>query len=484
MNFLECLFPGKNESRISPSTRLFVRITFSLLLISALLCFVIGGVFFSQYKKSVSFAELDKGWLLLRHFSLAARTILWEGDNSGLNILTAEYSTDEAVLYLAVVDHSQNILAHSDSSQVGSKYPLTSRIAEKLHSPQFTTFEGIFSGKPVYELARPLRFQDKILGTAYLGLSQQYIEDVVDAESMAFLKSLFLPFLILLMPALVLSFLLAAWIKFPFYKLLPAVQGICRGNFNVRLDLPGNNELSDQDSEVNHLSNNLRLKEQMKTDVAEYLDCTALDKMLGTPRENGSYASRRQVTVLYAGIAGFGEYASHSKAEEVVAALNEYIGIATSTIFAHGGYVDKFMGDAVVGIFGVSVYHEDHTRRAVRAAWEFQTLLREHEGNSTRVLGKVRIGMSSGVVLSGNIGPVSRIEYSSIGETIKEAFWLNSLAAEKEIIISKNIYQIIKDVAFVEPLTPQKLIGHEGVIESYRLQNFVEPLSGKVPVAK
>ena len=127
-------------------------------------------------------------------------------------------------------------------------------------------------------------------------------------------------------------------------------------------------------------------------------------------------------------------------------------------------------------VITVSVFREDHTRRAVRAAWEMQSVLREHDKGDNQILAKVRIGMSSGVVLSGNIGSVSRVEYSSIGESIKEAFWLNGLAEEREIVISKGIYQIIKDIAYAEPLTPQKLIGHEGVLESYRLQRFEDPL--------
>ena len=112
-----------------------------------------------------------------------------------------------------------------------------------------------------------------------------------------------------------------------------------------------------------------------------------------------------------------------------------------------------------------------------------QSLLRQHDKGSNKVLGKVRIGMSSGVVLSGNIGSVSRIEYSSIGESIKEAFSLNGLAESKEIIISKSIYRLIKDDACVETLTPQKLIGHEGVLESYRLQSLNETSQANMQVA-
>lgn len=471
MNLFESLFPRKNDSGIRRRIPLFVRIFVTLLSILVLLVFALGGAFYDRYNDTLNQSVINKGKLTLAHLSLTSKMILLEGDLSRLILLASDYARDEAVSFISVVDHNQIILAHTDPSRVGENYNETAADTKQ--------HEGT-----VYELSQPLSLQNKILGTAYVGLSQQYISDFVDVESSALLKSFFLPLLILLLLVFSLAIFLTAWIKFPLYKIMTAIQGIRRGDLNFQLDLSDNNEFGDLASEVRQLSNNLRVKEQTKSDVADYLNCTSLERILETSQSNGSsYASRRQVTILYAGIVGFGEYASHTKAEEVVEALNEYIGIATNTILAQGGYVDKFMGDAVVGIFGVSVYREDHTKRAVRAAWELQKVLREHDVGRNQLLGKIRIGMSSGVVLSGNIGSASRVEYSSIGESIKEAFWLNGQAEAKEIIISKSIYQLIKDIACVEPLTPQKLIGHEGVLESYRLRSLNDSSQADMQVA-
>ena len=465
MNLLKSLFLRKNDSKIRRRIPLFVRIFATLLSVLVLFVFVLGGAFYDRYNDTLNQSVINKGRLTLAHLSLTSKMILLEGDLSRLNLLASDYTHDEAVSYISVVDHNQTILAHTDSTRVGEKYS---------DGPETVADTNQHEGT-VYALSQPLSFQDKFLGTVYVGLSQRYINNYVDVESSTLLKSFFLPLLILLLLIFSLSIFLTAWIKLPLYKILTAIQGICRGDFSFQLDVSGNNEFGDLAAEIRQLSNYLRVEEQTRTDVADFLNCTTLERILETSQSNGSsYASRRQVTILYAGIIGFGEYASHTKAEEVVEALNEYIGIATNTILAHGGYVDKFMGDAVVGIFGVSVYREDHTRRAVRAAWELQKVLSEHDKGRNQLFSKIRIGMSSGVVLSGNIGSASRVEYSSIGESIKEAIGLNGLAEAKEIIISKSIYQIIKDVACVEALTPQNLVGHEGVLESYRLQSFDE----------
>ena len=177
MNLLESLFSRKNEPGARRRVPLFVRITITLLAILALLYFVIGGVFLSLYKESLAYGELNKGWLTLNHLSSAARTNLLEEDSLSLSVLTADYAAADAVLYTTVVDHTQSILAHSDPSQVGSKYSPADRISETIQDPEFTTYERLVAGQRAYELSQTLRFQDKFLGTAYLGLSQNYIND-------------------------------------------------------------------------------------------------------------------------------------------------------------------------------------------------------------------------------------------------------------------------------------------------------------------
>ena len=86
----------------------------------------------------------------------------------------------------------------------------------------------------------------------------------------------------------------------------------------------------------------------------------------------------------------------------------------------------------------------------------------------SQLLSNVCIGISSGVVLSGNIGSHSKVEYSSIGESIKEAYCLIGLGQPGDIILGEGVYSQMKDLVEVEPLPVQKSIGTGEAIKSYR----------------
>ena len=237
-----------------------------------------------------------------------------------------------------------------------------------------------------------------------------------------------------------------------------------------------NNELGDLAHALNDLSG--KLAEQLgqtQEKLEQYLKFSSLNRILESPVSKGeSYAVRRQVAILFAGVKGFGSYASTEKPEEVVRSLNKYISIVTGVISQHGGYVDKVIGDAVVGIFGVSLYRENHTQRAIRAAVELQQALSTSGKNESQLLSNVCVGISSGIVLSGNIGSHSKVEYSSIGESIKEAYWLIGLGGPGEIILGEAIFGQMKDLVQVEALEPQKIIGSADPLKSYRFLNLIE----------
>ncbi|MCJ7601392.1 MAG: hypothetical protein MUO63_07790, partial [Desulfobulbaceae bacterium] len=84
----------------------------------------------------------------------------------------------------------------------------------------------------------------------------------------------------------------------------------------------------------------------------------------------------------------------------------------------------------------------------------------------------VCVGISAGIVLSGNIGSHSKVEYSSIGESIKEAYWLIGLGEPGEIILAEGIYSQIKDQVIVEQLDLQQVIGSSEAIKTYRFLNI------------
>jgi len=258
-------------------------------------------------------------------------------------------------------------------------------------------------------------------------------------------------------------------------ELVRAAEEYGNGNLQYRIENLGNGVWGDVGRALHHMSQGLLLQEPSQAKLEQYLKFSSLDRILESPQsEGGAHAFRRQVAILFASIQGFGSYAETEHPEEIVKALNKYIAILTRIISKHGGYVDKVIGDAIVGIFGVSLYREDHTTRAIRAALDLQEALSAGDKSESQLLSKVSVGISSGIVLSGNIGTYSKVEYSSIGESIKEAYWLSNFGHPGEIILGEEIYGPMKTVVEVETLPPQNVLGSSDVIKSYRLLGFSE----------
>ncbi len=192
------------------------------------------------------------------------------------------------------------------------------------------------------------------------------------------------------------------------------------------------------------------------------------------PEDSWLKGTRNEATIIFTDVRGFTAYSETREPEEVVEALNEYFGIATQSILEYGGYIDKFIGDSVLGVFGVPVKYTDHAERAVRAAVAMQSRLKEMGKNGNQLLSKVGIGINSGVVVAGSLGSQVKMEYTVIGDSVNLAARVNNLAKPGEIIITKDIYQSLKDIVTAEPLPPQKIKGKSEFIEVFHLLSINE----------
>ncbi len=133
---------------------------------------------------------------------------------------------------------------------------------------------------------------------------------------------------------------------------------------------------------------------------------------------------RREVTYVFSDIAGFTGLSETTEPELLVGILNEYLDGMTRVVLRHDGTVDKFIGDAVVGLFGAPLDQPDHARRAIACAIDMDRFARGFEpvaaARGVR-LGMTRIGVHSGEVVVGNFGGDQRFDYTAIGDTVNTA---------------------------------------------------------------
>jgi adenylate cyclase len=171
----------------------------------------------------------------------------------------------------------------------------------------------------------------------------------------------------------------------------------------------------------------------------------------------------REVTgsILFSDLVGFTTLTEDMPPSEVARMLNTYFTRMTDVIFAHEGTLDKFMGDAIMAIFGAPILSEDHARRAVLCALEMRHALKElNEENADSPPLRFRIGINTGPVVAGDIGSPRRMEYTVLGTTVNVASRLESEVAEPgQIIVGEETYQAIRDSFECEKVGKVKVKG-------------------------
>jgi adenylate cyclase len=149
-----------------------------------------------------------------------------------------------------------------------------------------------------------------------------------------------------------------------------------------------------------------------------------------------------EVSILFADISGFTTISETKKPEEVSEFLSHFFSCAVESIFAYGGTLDKFIGDAVMAFFGAPIPQEDHADRAVLAGLMMQRLVGEWNADREKTSlppVRIRVGINSGPAVVGNVGTEKRVDYTVLGSSVNIASRLESgVAKPGQLVISQN----------------------------------------------
>ena len=162
----------------------------------------------------------------------------------------------------------------------------------------------------------------------------------------------------------------------------------------------------------------------LRKSFALYLAPQVIETMLASEKMPALGGEMRNVTVFFSDIAGFSSFSERMKPAALVALMNEYLSAMTDIIERHGGYVDKYIGDSIVAVFGAPAADLDHARSAVHAALECRDRLEELNRDNSCFQGERlahRIGLNSGEALVGNIGSRRRFNYTVMSDAVNVA---------------------------------------------------------------
>ena len=209
-----------------------------------------------------------------------------------------------------------------------------------------------------------------------------------------------------------------------------------------------------------------RERNRLSKSFSLYLAPAVIERMLSgncLPKLGGE---SRTLTVLFSDIAGFTEISEGLSPADLVTFLNQYLSVMSDTIEAHGGFVDKYIGDAVVAVYGAPVDDEDHALPGVRAALACQRRLGAEASGFGLPGGRsveTRIGVNSGEMLVGNIGSRRRFNYTVLGDAVNLAARLESANKQygSKILVSDSTATLCSATIRFRALDTVRVVGRQ-----------------------
>jgi adenylate cyclase len=283
--------------------------------------------------------------------------------------------------------------------------------------------------------------------------------------------------LILLAAAALLATRIARSLSRPLRALAAHTEVVARGNYGIRLSLDREDEIGQLATSFNRMSEGLAERDQ----VRDLLDKNLSPEIAAQLMSGGGHlgGEEREVTILFVDLRNFTRLSQSMAPPDVLALLNRYFDRMSGIVEIYLGVVDKYMGDAVMALFGAPVAHPNHADSAMLAALEMKSGLArlnaelETEGRPKLAFG---IGINTAKIIAGNIGSSRRLNYSVLGDGVNIAARLQDLTRmsqyQADILVSAATLAAAKGQYVVRPLGAAPVRGRDEPVEIFALDGM------------
>jgi adenylate cyclase len=265
------------------------------------------------------------------------------------------------------------------------------------------------------------------------------------------------------------GFLLAARVTRPVARLAHGAGRIEAGNYVDPVDVDQEDELGSLAISFNNMMRGLAERDRVRDMLGKVVSPEIAEELLSKKIELGG--EEREVSVLFTDVRDFTSVAERESPQGLVKLLNTYLTWLTGIVERHGGVVEQYVGDAVMALFGAPVGHEDDALRSVRAAMELCSALPEINAELGRLGGSslaMGVGIHTDIVVAGNIGSPSRLNYKVVGDGVNLASRLEGLTKRYHVgaIVSESTRGACPGIAFRE-LDTVRVKGRSSAVAIY-----------------
>lgn len=388
---------------------------------------------------------------------------------------------NEGVLSTVVVDAAGQIAAYADAVQDQAQW---FEQIDRLYRPEIETglvgpgdeFK-IWNSRArngMYLIAVPILIQPlsggqetqaQYYGSVYLAMSQGLVERTV-ARAVAYLVLMAVGLAVL---GMIVGIFIAAALTKPIRLLQSGVQAIAAGDFNKRISLKRSDEIGELTDAFNEMAKGLAERETMRGAFSSYVSADLLTEIIKNPDVMKPGGTRRVATVMFTYFGIHDELAAMTERmdpEALVRIINDYLELEVRLVTEHKGYPDKFIGDAVVAVWGVPLETADHAEKAVRCAAAIKQVvaeLNEQRARQGLITTEISIGVNTGPLVVGSMGSEGKkLDYTVIGENVNFAARLAGAGATihgGSIWIGETTYEFVKSMAQIKDLGPMEFKG-------------------------
>lgn len=383
--------------------------------------------------------------------------------------------SESEIITAFLVDRRGKLLAHTDVNRV-----LAGENVGRLGIVKLL-LEGKFNnGQTRYAdpLTQEVRLGAyKTLGFGGLGVVAEVPEaKAFEAAKRVESRSILVAFVILCF-AFLAGYRYSGTITWPIKQLMAASKKISQGDFAIQLRPKGNDEIAELSFAMNEMAKGLEERERVKETFNKFHSKEIAEKLLSGEVKLGG--ERKQATIFFSDVRGFTAMSETMEPEQVVEMLNEYMTRMVAIIRAHGGVVDKYVGDAIMALWGVPIGGKDDVYQAVKACIAMrQELVQLNKLRISRGQNALKIGMglNCGPVIAGNIGSDEKMEYTVIGDTVNTASRMESMTKQygTDLLIPKAIRDRVKDRFIFEKCSSAKVKGKSEALEVFKVKGYVD----------